>query len=398
METQRSCGLSAILAAVSMLLAACSGGGGGGGSSTPPPSTPPPQLPDASTAPALKTVFAPYFRIGAAVMIEEIDPATHPDDVALLKKHFSSITVANALKADTVGVAEGQYNFEPAEQIIAFAHDNGIEVRAHTLVWHFTSPDWFFAGDRSDPAAYRELVRQRLKTYITDVVTHFKGQVYAWDVVNEVAGAAQGETYRTDSPWYEAYSVGGGNGADYIEDAFRAARAADPDVKLFINDFLTENPVKRANLLAIVQDLLDKGVPIDGVGHQVHSNIAVSADSVDAALTAVEQLSPSLINHVTELDLSVYAGPGAPANYGTGGLPSAVAGQQARTYRALFEVFRKHDASLDSVTAWGISDAETWLSHLGTVQRTDYPLLFDAKRQPKWAFWAIVDPAVQLPQ
>jgi hypothetical protein len=210
-------------------------------------------LPDASTAPALKTVFAPYFRIGAAVVLEQIDAATHPDDVALLRKHFSSITVANAMKADTIAVAEGQYNFEPADQIVAFAQDNGIEVRAHTLVWHVTSPDWFFAGDRSDPVAYRALVRHRLQTYITDVVTHFKGKVYAWDVVNEVAGTAQGQTYRTDSPWYEAYSVGGGNGADYIEDAFRAARAPDPDVKLFINDFLTENPVKRANVLAIVQ-------------------------------------------------------------------------------------------------------------------------------------------------
>jgi endo-1,4-beta-xylanase len=401
MQALRSCALSTILAATSLLLLAACGGGGGGGSSTPrpPPSTPPaPQLPDASTAPALKTVFAPYFRIGAAVVLEQIDAATHPDDVALLRKHFSSITVANAMKADTVAVAEGQYNFEPADQIVAFAQDNGIEVRAHTLVWHVTSPDWFFAGDRSDPVAYRALVRHRLQTYITDVVTHFKGKVYAWDVVNEVAGTAQGQTYRTDSPWYEAYSVGGGNGADYIEDAFRAARAPDPDVKLFINDFLTENPVKRANVLAIVQDLLDKGVPIDGVGHQIHSQINLSAAGVDAALTAVEELSPSLINEVTELDLSVYTGPSVPSNYGAGGIPNAVAGQQARTYRELFDVLRRHDASLDSVTTWGISDAETWLDYSGTTfERKDYPLLFDVERQPKWSFWAIVDPAVQLP-
>ncbi|MFL6550188.1 MAG: endo-1,4-beta-xylanase [Povalibacter sp.] len=348
-------------------------------------------LPDPSSAPELKTTFAPNFRVGAAVLIEQIDPATHASDVALLKKHFSSITVANAMKADTLGVAEGQYNFTPADQIVAFAQANGIAVRAHTLVWHFTSPVWFFAGDQSDPAAYHQQVRGRLQKYITDVITHFKGKVYAWDVVNEVASDIAGQTYRTNSPWYQAYSIGG-NGADYIEDAFRFARAADPDVKLFLNDYSTEWSVKRTNVLAIVRDLINKGVPIDGVGHQIHTSIAVNSTEVDNALTAIEQLN--LMNQVTELDMSVYNDP--TTNYGDAGPPQAILSQQATQYRSLFAVFRKHDASIDAVTLWGISDAETWLDNWNTP-RKDRPLLFDTSRNPKWAFWAITDPALTLP-
>jgi endo-1,4-beta-xylanase len=215
--------------------------------------------------------------------------------------------------------------------------------------------------------------------------------VYAWDVVNEVASDTAGQTYRTDSPWYQAYSVGG-NGADYIEDAFRFARAADPDVKLFLNDYSTEWSVKRENVLTIVRDLINKGVPIDGVGHQIHTWIGVNPTEVDNALTAIEQLN--LMNEVTELDMSVYTDP--TTNYGDAGPPQSLLSQQAAQYRSLFAVFRKHDTSIDSVTMWGIADAETWLDYWNTP-RKDRPLLFDTNRQPKWAFWAVVDPSLALP-
>jgi endo-1,4-beta-xylanase len=394
---------SLIVGFIAFFVAACGGGGGGNSNSNTPPTSIPapvaPSLPDPASAPALKTQFAPYFKIGAAVERMQIDTATNATDVALLKKHYSSMTPANAMKADTIGVSEGQYNFTPADELIAFAEANGLAVRAHTLVWYVTSPQWFFTPspadlDKTDPAAYRAQVQQRLRTYITDVVTHFKGKVYAWDVVNEVAGETAASRYRTDSPWYRAYSVGGANGADYIEDAFRAARAADPDVQLFLNDYSTEWPDKRQNVMAIVKDLIDKGVPINGVGHQVHANIYLQASQVDAALTAVEQISSTLTNEITELDLSVYNDPFS--NFGLAGPAQAILTIQALAYRDLFKVFLKHDASIDGVTTWGISDAQTWLSYL-PINRIDRPLLFDRDGNPKWAFWAIVDPTIKLP-
>ncbi len=396
---------------VSLLLAACGGGGGGGGSSpppsnppqNPPPPPPPPQLPDPATAPALKDELASYFLIGGAIEPSQTRTATNSADVELLKKHFSSITAENAMKADTIGVSQGVYNFDPADEIVAFAKANNIMVRGHTLVWHRTSPEWFFEGDENDPATYHANVKARLEQYITDVVTHFGDDIYAWDVVNEVASDTPGEVYRTDSPWYIAYSVGG-SGEDYIEDAFRAARAANPNVKLFINDYSTESDSKRANVLAIVQDLIDKGVPIDGVGHQFHIGINTNPDSIDEALTDVENLSSTLLNHVTELDASIYNDPGScfgtPAtgcatDYGANP-PSNVLSMQAQLYRDLFEVFRAHDTTIDSVTFWGISDGHTWLNSW-PVNRTNRPLLFDRDRNPKLAFWAVVDPTFTIP-
>jgi endo-1,4-beta-xylanase len=335
--------------------------------------------------PSLKSTFAGHFLIGAA-----IEPAqlASPVDAALLRRHFGSITAENVMKPRTIGTAVSVYNYGPADELVRFAVANAIRVRGHTLVWHRTAPDWFFAGDRTDSQAYRALVRRRLETYITDVVTHFRRKVYAWDVVNEVASDHEGTTYREDSPWYQAL------GPDYIEYAFRAARRADPNVQLFINDYDTENAAKRTRLLTIVRDLQRKGVPIDGVGHQLHLKYTENAEGVEAALRDVEGVG--LINHITELDVSVYADPGSCSgpersgclpDYGNA-VPQANLAQQATLYGQLFEVFQRH-TSVKSVTTWGISDAHTWLKRF-PVTRNNLPLLFDEQRAPKAAFRAVV--------
>jgi endo-1,4-beta-xylanase len=365
----------------------------------------PPALPDPASAPALKDVYGGSFLIGGAIEPFQTDATTNAPDVALLAKHYSSITAENVMKPETIALSQGVYDFAPADRLVTFARTNGMGVRGHTLLWHRTAPGWFFAGDRSDPVTYRALVRQRLETYITDVVNHFEGDVYAWDVVNEVAGDSPAQRHRVDSPWYEAFSVGGADGADYIEYAFRAARAADPNVKLFLNDYGTENPSKRAHVLAIVQDLIDKGVPIDGVGHQFHLGINAQVADIDAALSAVETLSSTLLNQVTELDASIYNDPascyssppsGCQADYGTSSPPQSVLSLQASLYRALFNTFLEHDISIDSVTTWGISDAHTWLNSW-PVNRTNRPLLFDSEGLPKSAFWAVADSGFVIP-
>jgi endo-1,4-beta-xylanase len=332
----------------------------------------------ADSSPALKEVFGPKFVVGAAIEPSQLRNAT---DVALLKKHFSSITAENVMKPHRLAPSPNGYSFGPADELVRFAEANSIRVRGHTLLWHRNAPEWFFAGgDRAE-------IRRRLERYITDVVTHFKGKVYAWDVVNEVASDEEGELYRTTTPWYTAL------GPDYIEFAFRAARAADPDVQLFINDYDTEDAPKRARLLTIVRDLMKKGVPIDGVGHQVHTKVGASAKDVDEALKEVAALG--LMNHVTELDVSVYVDPAScfendtacQRDYGSA-VPAAVLTAQAQLYGELFEVFRKHP-TLTSVSTWGISDAHTWLSTF-PVRRTNKPLLFDTTGAPKAAFDAVV--------
>ena len=153
-----------------------------------------------------------------------------------------------------------------------------MRLRGHTLLWHRTAPTWFFAGDTSNPIAYREGVRQALRTYILAVVQHFPN-VYAWDVVNEVATDTPNAAnpYRTDSPWYIAYSEGGLDGRQYVRDAFVFADEArtligrtSATMKLMLNDYNTELPGKRANVLADRAGRSStRGAPIDGVGPPV---------------------------------------------------------------------------------------------------------------------------------
>jgi len=121
----------------------------------------------AGEVPALKSVFGSKFLVGAAI---EPSQLRIPTDAALLKQHFSSITAENVMKPRTLGPAPGEYDFAPADELVRFAQANGLELRGHTLLWHRSAPDWFFAGDRSNESAYRAEVRKRLERYITDAV------------------------------------------------------------------------------------------------------------------------------------------------------------------------------------------------------------------------------------
>ncbi|OLL27700.1 1,4-beta-xylanase [Burkholderia sp. SRS-W-2-2016] len=349
--------------------------------------------PPAEALPPLRSVMAAHFKVGAAIEPDSLDS---PADAALLPAQFSSLTAENKMKPGTIGVAPGQYDFAAADRIVAFANAHGIAVRGHTLVWHFKAgdwteaPDWFFAGDPRDPH-YRDLVAARLERYVTDVVTHFRGQLYAWDVVNEVISDDPHQRYREDSPWYRAL------GKDYIAIALRAAHAADPNVKLYINEYNTDDPVKRAKLLAVIRELRAQGVPLDGVGHQMH--ISVSWPPLPRIKQAFDEVAAlGLDNQVTELDVSLYTDPGACWSDSHACLPDL--GQpvpndlmraQAERYRAVFALFEQ-EPSIKAVTFWGYSDKHTWLTST-PVARTNLPLPFDASLQPKAALWAVVEPS-----
>ena len=401
------------------LLSGC--GGGDDEPFTPPPGggPSPPQLPNPASAPALKaTLAAKYgqvnYPIGAA-----IEPAstTSAIDSPLLVRHFSSITAENVMKPDTLwpslpGTSQpGVPNFTQADILLNYAANNNMRLRGHTLLWHQTIPAWMLEGDRTNAVAYRTTLQNNLRDYIFAVVQHFP-DVYAWDVVNEVASDTQNATnpYRTNSLWWAAYSNGGLNGRDYVRDAFIYANQArtmlgktSADMKLMLNDYNTELPGKRANVIQIVRELIDAGVPIDGVGHQFHLQLDADVAGVTAALTAVEAVSSTLVNHVTELDVSIYADPGncfsqrtippCLADYGAAP-PQSVLSQQALKYRELFNAFNR--PSVQSVTLWGLADNHTWLNTF-PVTRTNRPLLFDTAGLPKWAFWTVVDPSISVP-
>ena len=325
-------------------------------------------------------------KIGAAVQSGQLFPAS--GEQTLLETHFNSLTAEYEMKAATIAPTPGTYNFAPAETLLGFAEANAMDVRGHALLWHQTTPGYFFEGSQAE-------IRTRLETYITDVVTRFRGRVTVWDVVNEVADEAYAPNpvapYR-NSNWYQATSS-----PDFIEWAFRAARAADPNVKLFLNDYETRRPEKRAYVLQIVQDLLDKGVPIDGIGHQGHLNVQTNVNDLLAAIDAVDALGANLEQHVTEIDVSIYDDPGTcwesgtncQANYGAI-TPDSVLRTQAQKYRDLMAGLSAR-SSVTSATLWGVTDGQSWLNTL-PITRTNAPLLFDRSGEPKAAFHAITNP------
>lgn len=396
---------------VSMLLAGCGGSGGGGTQASTPvtvsppapvpappapvptPTTPPPTGATGLTEGLLRDSFQTDFKVGSALTSFQLEDGNLSSGLA--QAQFNSLTPQFQLKPDVLAPTEGVFEFEEADRLVDWAIANGMDVRGHALVWHEATPAYFLQGTRAE-------IKTRLETYIQTVVAHFRGRITVWDVVNEVVSVdlfsgddGIGPDRRTE--WFEAV----GN-ADYIEWAFLAARAADPNARLFINEYETENVRKRAWLLDIIQRLQDRNIPIDGVGHQFHLQLNGQADSILAAIDDVDNQFMGLENHVTELDVNFYQNPGSCWESQTNCAPDIgpvppvdMLAAQAQLLRDVFAGLKQR-SSVTSVTTWGVIDSDNWLNE-APIERFNYPLLFDRAGEPKPAFWAIVDPDYVIP-
>ena len=334
--------------------------------------------------PSLCATLAADFPVGAAIWRGDI-AGPHSE---LLKKHFNSITAENDMKWEYVEPAEGNFTFGAADALVAFAKANHMLVRGHNLAWHRQNPKWLFedaTGNELQPTPENKaLLQRRLQNHIRAVVSHFGDDIYAWDVVNEVIDPDQPDGFRR-SPWFLI------TGTDYIDTAFRTAREVAPHAKLYINDYDTTDPRKRAFLLALVKGLQSRGVPIDGVGHQMHINL--NRPSTSEIAETIRMFSAlGVDNQITELDVSVYD----HADQRYDAAPEALLVKQGYRYEELFDTFRQLKGKITAVTFWGLADDHTWLTEF-PVSRQDWPLLFDAQLQAKPAYWGIVDPQ-RLPQ
>jgi endo-1,4-beta-xylanase len=329
----------------------------------------------AQETPSLAKAYEGRLKIGAAIEPSQLTSAEAP----LLAAHFNSIVAENVMKPADIQPNEGAYNFAPADTLVAYAQGRGMAMRGHTLLWHLRTPEWMWTDKNGNPAS-RDLVLARLKSHIETVVGRYKGAVYAWDVVNEVIDEKQPNCLRQDK-WFAA------TGEDYIESAFRYAHAADPKARLYINDYSTEEPAKRQCLERVVKGLLARGVPVHGVGHQMHVSVfGPSVESIDESLTTFARLG--LENQVTELDVSLY-------KYQAKSLSDTeekLVQVQGERYAALMKVFLAHP-ELRAVTLWGLSDSHTWLNHGEYEGRHDSPLLFDRQQKPKPAYFKMLDAA-----
>jgi endo-1,4-beta-xylanase len=284
-----------------------------------------------------------YF--GAAIAEQFLGEA---DYASTLNAEFTSVVAENSMKWDATEPSQGQFNFSGGDAIVAQAEANGQAVRGHTLVWHAQQPGWVqgLTGDS---------LRQAMVDHITGVASHYAGQISSWDVVNE---AFEEDGSRRQSN----LQVEMGDG--WIEEAFRAADAADPDAKLCYNDYNLDGlNAKSDGVYAMVEDFLARGVPIDCVGIQTHLSQDSDLSTYQQNLQRFSDLGVDV--HITELDV--------------GGSGSA----QADVYRTVTESCVAVERCA-GITTWGITDKYSW-------RGDETPLLFDSNYQKKEAYTAVLD-------
>jgi len=350
----------------------------------------------------LKDYYKNYFPIGVAVSIADL----YGPDSALIVKEFNSVTPENDMKMGPIHPSENTYNWKNADTIVNFAVAHHIKIRGHNLCWHAQEARWMFTGP-DGKQVNKELLLQRLKNHIYAVVSRYKGKIYAWDVVNEAIDDSNDTTqvYRK-SNWYTIC-----NGPDFIEAAFRFAHEADPNAKLFYNDYNSEHPVKREKIYKLLKKLVDDHVPIDGVGMQAHWKLNdPSPDELRKALDEFTSLGLKI--QFTELDITIRQprprpAPGsAPiAQIPDSGYTATAEAKQVAQYKMVFDIFRQYRKSITGVTFWNLSDRSSWLDARGgglaggaaasnngpMIIRKAYPLLFDESLQRKKAYQAVVD-------
>ena len=328
-------------------------------------------------------ILSPYFLVGTAIEPSQLDSERH---VQLLTTHFNSLTAENVMKPGSIQPNEGEFRWTNADRLVEFAKENGIAVHGHTLVWHQQAAEWMFEDEDGNPLdatlENKELVLQRLEDHIRAVVGRYKGEVFLWDVVNEAVDATKPDCMRR-SEWYRL------TGTDYIVRAFEVAREVDPDAILIYNDFGTTENYKRTCIYNFVKEMQEKGVPIDGIGMQMHINIEYpTVAAIEDTLEVFAELGEV---HVTELDVSLYTNDYQSYEE----IPDELLLKQGYRYEEIFELFKDFGKSIGSVTFWGMADDHTWLKTFPTT-RLNLPLLFDEQLQAKYAYWGAVDPS-QMP-
>jgi endo-1,4-beta-xylanase len=300
-------------------------------------------------------------RIGTAVdMTALADDATYRAAVA---REFSTVTPENVMKWEAVEPERGVYDWAAADRLVDFARANHQTVRGHTLVWHSQNPAWL-REDAFTPAELRAILRK----HIIDEVSHFKGRIWHWDVVNEVFN--EDGTPR-DTIWLRNLGPG------YIADAFRWAHQADPQAKLFVNDYNNEgiNPKSDA-YYALVRQLKAEGVPVDGYGIQGHLAVQYGVPGdILANLRRFEALG--LQTAFTEVDVRMLM----PAD------PVKVQAQ-AQGFTAMLQACLLSRRCV-SYTLWGFTDRYSWVPGVFPAEGSATPM--DENFAPKPAYYALRD-------
>jgi endo-1,4-beta-xylanase len=335
-----------------------------------------------------------------------------PDYADTLAREFDLLTTERQMQFDIVQPAEGEFDFTEPNGLVQFAINNDLLVRGHTLVWHETLPAWLDQdlygspwGDCYNPANYplsREELMDILETHIKTVMGRYKGQIYAWDVVNEAIAHEDEDILDGDPLRPSIWRCGIGD--DYVKLAFQWAREADPDALLFYNEYRADFPGPKADAVYdLVADLAEENL-IDGVGLHLHLSMHNDPDTdwndiyvptYDEVTTVMRRLEAlGLIVHMTEIDVHMNAD--EQVEEAAGALYEQRLIEQAAVYREIARACRDVPACETFVT-WGFTDAYTWLDINDPNDPSDdddppaWPLPFDENYNPKPAYEAVLE-------
>lgn len=353
----------------------------------------------------LRDYYRDYFPVGAAVMTYSLERF---EDIL---PHFDSITAENDMKWRLLEKEEGKPDYSAADVIVEWAKAHDTAVRGHCLLWYKSLPSWL--PERiTDKQAALEII----DSHVRQTLTHFGGDIYAWDVVNEAlkntvteSQLARGEIWRTGAgevvstvsntavDWFAVC------GEDFIKQAFKSAAAARKELgldgmKLFYNDYNLNNPYKREACVRLVKMLQDDNIAIDGVGMQAHYRLPnyekdklKFLNDFEDSVKAFTELGIDV--QITELDICVYASNDDKQAFDR--LPIEVEEAQAEMYGKIFEICRKYATPwkdgagrVSGVTTWGVADLNN--AH-NTPMHKEYPLLFSTEKTAKKAFYEITN-------
>ncbi len=340
--------------------------------------------------------------IGTAVRPAQLSEVAYASTLA---REFNMVEPEDALKWEVVHPEPESFDFSQADQIIDFARRHDMKVRGHTLVWHRQNPKWLTEGNYTS-GELAGILEKHIKT----VVGHYRGKIFAWDVVNEAFDELRPGELR-DTIWRDQPGIGVVSGGvassheprtssnparpepaarssqqpySYIERCFRWAHEADPQALLFYNEAEAEavNPKSDA-IYAMVRDFRERGVPIDGVGFQMHvSKLHADVASISANIQRFTALGVQV--HITELDVALPVG--AEHNARPEDLQL-----QADIYGQIAAACLSHHLSYAGCTAiqtWGFTDKYSWIgSH--SKQTQGAALLFDRNYRAKPAYEAL---------
>ena len=350
----------------------------------------------------LKDTFGDDFLMGVAVshsFIERRDTRC----LKLIAEQFNAVSPEDVMKPETIHPAPDVWNFSKGDAYCKFAKNNGLKALGHTLMWHNQTPNFFWFNEDGSKRTPDQM-RFMLKSYIEKTVTHFKGKVYAWDVVNEIMG--EDGKYRSDKGWEKYYD---GDLNDLVCLAFETAHRCDPDAELYYNDYNMWRQSKVDGVVKMVKMLQSRGVHIDGVGIQAHWGLNYpSTEDIEKTIDRLHELGVKVM--ITEFDIDMlpfskegqmtgqamydqalqreefmrYLNPYADA------LPNEVDQQVADRYEEIMRTIWNKRDKISRVTFWGLHDGVSWKNNYPIPNRKNYPLIFDRNLQKKKAFYQIV--------